>query len=89
MLKEINLSQCEKFGIGASRPEDVAVSAEGEVWLSDKRSACAKVNTDGTLSKMGDARGAPNGINFDLENRILIANFGGPESENVGLFLVL
>ena len=81
MLKEINLSQCEKFGIGASRPEDVAVSAEGEVWLSDKRSACAKVNTDGTLSKMGDVRGAPNGINFDLENRILIANFGGPESE--------
>ncbi len=47
MLEEINLAQCEKFGIGASRPEDVVVSAEGEVWLSDKESACAKVNADG------------------------------------------
>jgi gluconolactonase len=78
-LKTMELSDCEKIGLGARRPEDVAVSATGEVWLSDQGSACARVDGDGSLARTGAAGGAPNGINFDLEGRIVIANFGGPE----------
>jgi gluconolactonase len=42
-------------------------------------SACARVRKDGSLERVGTAGGAPNGINFDLQGRIVIANFGGPE----------
>ena len=79
MLKPIDLNTCERVGLGARRPEDVAVSADGEVWLSDQGGACARIDESGDLVRCGDAGGAPNGINFDLEGRIVIANFGGPD----------
>ncbi|MGB1882807.1 MAG: SMP-30/gluconolactonase/LRE family protein [Gammaproteobacteria bacterium] len=78
-LRSIPLSECEAFGHGVKRPEDVVVSRDGTVWLSDQDSACARVNDDGTLSRVGQAGGAPNGINMDARGRIVIANFGGPE----------
>ena len=37
------------------------------------------IDDTGTLVHPGDAGGAPNGINFDLEGRIVIASFGGPD----------
>jgi gluconolactonase len=49
------------------------------VWLSDQGSACARVEADGSLTRHGEAGGAPNGINFDMDGRIVIANFGGPD----------
>ena len=78
-LTTIALDDCTRFGVGAARPEDVVVGADGEVWLSDQRSACARVLDDGTLERVGRAGGAPNGINMDRDGRIVIANFGGPE----------
>ena len=75
-LQPIPLDQCERFGIGASRPEDVVVSAEGRVWLSDQGSACAEVTPGGALRRAGEAGGAPNGINMDCQGRIIIANYG-------------
>ena len=79
MLTPIDMNACEAVGHGARRPEDVAVSAGGEVWLSDQGGACAMIDDSGALLQRGNAGGAPNGINFDLEGRIVIANFGGPD----------
>ena len=78
-LKPIALSECRKVGLGVKRPEDVVVGRDGSVWLSDQTSACARVRADGALERIGHAGGAPNGINMDLEGRLVIANFGGPE----------
>jgi len=79
-LSKMDLSACEKVGVGARRPEDVVVARDGTVWLSDEHSACARLEADGSLTRVGQAGGAPNGINMDLEGRLLIANFGGPTS---------
>jgi gluconolactonase len=78
-LTTIDLNECRKVGLGVKRPEDVVVSRDGAVWMSDQTSACARVRADGTLDRVGAAGGAPNGINMDREGRIVIANFGGPD----------
>jgi len=78
-LTQIPLSACRKLGVGVQRPEDVVVGADGRVWASDQQSACAQLLPDGTLRRVGNAGGAPNGINMDAEGRIIIANFeAGP-----------
>ena len=74
-LSPIPLSSCRKAGLGVRRPEDVVVNRDGHVWASDQKSACAEILPDGTLRRVGKAGGAPNGINMDAENRIIIANF--------------
>lgn len=75
-LEPIELAACEKVGVGVQRPEDVVVSRDGRVWLSDQASACAEVLADGSLARVGAAGGAPNGINMDRAGRIVIANYG-------------
>lgn len=75
-LEPIELTACEKVGVGVQRPEDVVVSRDGRVWLSDQASACAEVLADGSLARVGAAGGAPNGINMDRAGRIVIANYG-------------
>lgn len=78
-LKPIDLANCRKIGVGVKRPEDVVVSRDGDIWVSDQASACARIEAVGSLTRIGRVHGAPNGINLDLDGRILIANFGGPE----------
>jgi gluconolactonase len=73
-LEKIPLSALNVRGIGLKRPEDVVVSRDGHVWASDEASACAEI-LPGTLRRVGEARGRPNGINMDREGRIVIANF--------------
>jgi gluconolactonase len=75
-LAPIPLASLEKVGVGLKRPEDVVVSRDGRVWASDQASACAEVRANGALRRVGDAGGAPNGINMDTHGRIVIANFG-------------
>ncbi len=78
-LEAISLSALTKLGVGLDRPEDVVVSRDGRVWASDKASACAEVLPDGSLRRVGNAGGEPNGINMDGDGRILIANYeSGP-----------
>jgi gluconolactonase len=78
-LTPIPLSSCRKCGLGLQRPEDVVVGRDGRVWASDQRSACAQILADGSLRRVGNAGGAPNGINMDTHGRIIIANFeAGP-----------
>ena len=78
-LAPIPLTDCRKIGIGLQRPEDVVVGRDGRVWASDQQSACAQIQSDGRLRRVGSAGGGPNGINMDALGRIIIANFeAGP-----------
>ena len=79
-LAAIDIGECRKVGVGVKRPEDVVVDRDGNVWMSDQASACARVRADGGLERVGAAGGAPNGINMDRQGRIVIANFGGPDN---------
>ncbi len=78
-LSAIKLSDLRKTGLGLNRPEDVVVGRDNRVWASDASSACAEILPDGSLRRVGRAGGQPNGINMDLEGRIIIANYeSGP-----------
>ena len=79
-LTPIRKNQLTKVGVGAQRPEDVVVSRDGRVWLADPESAAVEALPDGTLNRVGNAGGTPNGINMDAEGRIVIANVGGLET---------
>ncbi|HJN92831.1 MAG TPA: hypothetical protein QGF05_08945, partial [Dehalococcoidia bacterium] len=61
-LRAIARDELQRVGVGVQRPEDVVVSRDGRVWLSDQASACAEVLPDGSLRRVGEAGGAPNGI---------------------------
>src|SRR5690606_25664365 len=74
--RQLDLGACEKVALGARRPEDVVVGRDGRVWISDQGSACAELLPDGGLRRVGQAGGAPNGINLDRAGRIVIANYG-------------
>jgi gluconolactonase len=74
----MDLASAVIVGRGVKRPEDVAIATDGTVWLSDELSACARVDANGKLERVGKAGGAPNGINLDRRGRVVIANFGGP-----------
>ncbi len=76
-LTPIDKSQLTKVGLGVQRPEDVVVSRDGRIWMSDQASAAAEARPDGTLNRVGNAGGAPNGNNMDAQGRIIIANVGG------------
>lgn len=66
----------EKIALGIDRPEDVVVGKDGRVFAADHQCAVAEIFPDGSFKRMGPKGGAPNGINMDLQGRILIANFG-------------
>jgi gluconolactonase len=66
----------EKIAAGIDRPEDVVVGQDGRVFAADHQCAVAEIFPDGSFKRMGPKGGAPNGINMDLQGRILIANFG-------------
>ncbi len=80
-LTPIRKEELSKVGIGVQRPEDVVVSRDGRVWMSDQASAAAEALADGGLNRVGNAGGAPNGINMDAEGRIIIANVGGLDGD--------
>lgn len=65
-----------KIAVGIDRPEDVVVGRDGRVFASDHQCAVAEIFPDGSFQRMGPRKGAPNGINMDVEGRVVIANFG-------------
>jgi gluconolactonase len=75
-LAPIALESLRKIGVGLDRPEDVVVLRDGRVFASDHQCAVAQIHPDGSFTRLGPRRGAPNGINADAQGRILIANFG-------------
>jgi gluconolactonase len=75
-LQPIPTAAIRKIALGIDRPEDVVVGKDGRVFASDHQCAVAEVFPDGSFKRMGPKGGAPNGINMDLQGRVLIANFG-------------
>lgn len=65
-----------KIAVGIDRPEDVVVGKDGRVFASDHQCAVAEIFPDGSFQRLGPRGGAPNGLNMDLQGRVLIANFG-------------
>ncbi|MDP2259040.1 MAG: SMP-30/gluconolactonase/LRE family protein [Caulobacter sp.] len=76
MVARIAVEAFTKIAIGIDRPEDVVVGKDGRVFASDHQCAVAEIHPSGAFVRMGPKGGAPNGINMDLQGRILIANFG-------------
>jgi gluconolactonase len=75
-LQSIPTSAFSKIAVGIDRPEDVVVGKDGRIFASDHQCAVAEIHADGSFTRLGPKGGAPNGINMDLQGRILIANFG-------------
>jgi len=75
-LARIPATAFSKIAVGIDRPEDVVVGKDGRVFASDHQCAVAEIHPDGSFTRMGPRGGAPNGINMDLQGRVLIANFG-------------
>jgi gluconolactonase len=78
----IPLSAFSKIAVGIDRPEDVVVGKDGRVFASDHQCAVAEIHPDGAFTRLGPAGGAPNGLNMDLQGRVLIANFGIYDRQN-------
>jgi gluconolactonase len=76
MVARIPVEAFEKIAVGIDRPEDVVVGKDGRVFASDHQCAVAEIHPSGAFVRMGPKGGAPNGINMDLQGRVLIANFG-------------
>lgn len=64
------------IGRGASRPEQVLVTARGRVFASEKSAAVSEILPDGSINCIGSAGGEPNGIAMTSSGTVLIANFG-------------
>lgn len=72
----ITVTGLRKIGEGVQRPEQVLVARDGRVYASDKASAVAEIRSDGSVRRIGNAGGEPNGIALDSKGRFIIANFG-------------
>jgi sugar lactone lactonase YvrE len=83
-LKPLDPSTLQRFGSGLKRPECVAVTAAGEVFVSHAPSdgpvGIAKLAPDGAVSlieaKGGPADLLPNGWSMDPDGGFLLANLG-------------
>ena len=75
-LTPIPTAAFAKIAVGIDRPEDVVVGKDGRIFASDHQCAVAEIFADGSFKRLGPKGGAPNGINMDLQGRIVIANFG-------------
>lgn len=82
MLAPIGTGAFERIALGIDRPEDVVVMRDGRVFASDHQCAVARLAPDGSFTRMGPRRGAPNGINALPDGRIVIANFGIYDGED-------
>lgn len=80
-LRPFDLSELSKWGLGLTRPEDVAVGRDGRVYATDPHVGAKEILPDGSLRSVGETvfPGCGNGISMDLDDRILIANLGAHE----------
>lgn len=87
---QVDRSQIRNVGVGLQRPECILAEADGTLWTADARGGVMRIDPDGQqhliaqhdASNDGSAedlilgKTLPNGIAFDRNGDILIANFG-------------
>src|SRR5260370_25566087 len=79
MIDPIPIGAFSRTANGVARPEDIIVTPDGRVLVSDARSAVAEILADGSIRRFGAAGGEPNGIDIAPDGTVLIANFStGP-----------
>jgi gluconolactonase len=75
---DVHRSRLERLSVvgrGVRRPEDVHVTADGRVYVSDADAALSEVRADGSLRRIGSAGGEPNGFALIDDRTAVIANF--------------
>ncbi len=75
MIDPIPIGAFSRTANGVARPEDIIVTPDGRVLVSDARSAVAEILADGSIRRFGAAGGEPNGIDIAPDGTVLIANF--------------
>src|SRR5579871_2359510 len=75
VVSPIPLSECSIAATGISRPEDVAITQDGRVLVSDASAAVSELRPDGSVVRIGDAKGEPTGINMLPDGSVVIGNF--------------
>lgn len=75
MLEPIPLGSFSIVARGISRPEDVAISRDGRIFVSDASAAAAEIRPDGSIHQIGNAGGEPTGINLLPDGALIIGNF--------------
>ncbi|WDS35046.1 SMP-30/gluconolactonase/LRE family protein [Pseudoxanthomonas sp.] len=86
----VERSQIRNVGVGLQRPECILAEADGTLWTADARGGVMRINPDGQQHLIAQheagndgsaedlilGKTLPNGIAFDRNGDILIANFG-------------
>jgi sugar lactone lactonase YvrE len=75
VVAPIPLAEFSIAATGIPRPEDVAISPEGRVFVSDASAAVSELRPDGSVVRIGDAKGEPTGINMLADGSLAIGNF--------------
>jgi gluconolactonase len=75
VVQPIPLAAFSIAATGIPRPEDVAISREGRVFVSDASAAVSELRPDGSVVRIGQAGGEPTGINMLRDGSIIAGNF--------------
>jgi sugar lactone lactonase YvrE len=74
----VDLADVGRTGRDLVRCEGVMVARDGSVWAADGRGACTRNAPDGAREeRVGELGGEPNGICFDADGSVIVANLGG------------
>jgi sugar lactone lactonase YvrE len=74
----VELSAVGRLGRDLARCEGVMVARDGTVWAADGRGACTRLAPDGSSEeRVGALGGEPNGIAFDADGFLVVANLAG------------
>jgi sugar lactone lactonase YvrE len=74
-LSKLIVSGLYPVAQGITRPEDVLLFPDGRVLASDEGSAVAVLDPDGTVRRIGQAGGSPNGLGALPNGKVAVANF--------------
>jgi hypothetical protein len=85
VIEPIPLDRLTTTAHGVTRPEDVKITADGRVLVSDAASAVAEVLADGSLRRFGAAGGEPNGLAPMPDGSVVVANFAAGVLQRVDL----
>lgn len=75
-LADFRLHDADFAAVGRdlSRPECIVAERDGTLWVSDNRAALTRIAPDGSQTRLGTMRGAPNGFAMEDDGGFLVAN---------------
>ena len=70
----VDLADLKRVGHDLQRPESVAASRDGTLWVSDSRKGLMRIEPDGTQTELGAFGGEPNGVVRDRAGNLYVAH---------------